>query len=164
MLRLTPVRLLYLIVGALLGAILFFAYTSVAGTPAFLTSLVPVPRATAPARTGTQPALAFGGRSLVKVISVNQELMRDPSLLAEDPYKNGWICVVKAPEISTNLNNLMRGPLVGPWLENSQRRLVELTAQSGITAMADGGMPVKGMLTHLDPGTQRAMIKEFFLT
>lgn len=98
------------------------------------------------------------------VISVNQELMRDPNLLVEDPYKNGWICVVKAPEISINLNNLMRGPLVGPWLENSQRRLADLTAQSGITAMADGGVPVKGMLAHLDPTTQRAMVKEFFLT
>ncbi len=98
------------------------------------------------------------------VISVNQELMHDPSLLSEDPYKNGWICVVKAPEISTNLNNLMRGPLVGPWLENSLRRLADLTAQSGITAAADGGVPVKGMLAHLDPNMQRAMVKEFFLT
>jgi len=98
------------------------------------------------------------------VISVNQEVMQDPDLLVKDPYKNGWICVVKAPEITTNLNNLMRGPLVGPWMENSARRLAALMAQTGVTATADGGLPVAGMLAQLDPNTQRAMVKEFFLT
>ncbi len=93
MLRLTPVRLLYLIVGAVLGAILFFAYTSVAGTPAFLTSLVPVPRAAAPTRTGTQSTLAFGGRNLVKVVSVNQESTRngaDVRINALEVYEDGF--------------------------------------------------------------------------
>lgn len=98
------------------------------------------------------------------VISVNQDLMQDPSLLAKDPYKNGWICVVKSPEITTNLNNLLRGPLVGPWMENSSRQLVALTAQAGLTAAADGGVPVSGVLAHLEPRLQRAMVKEFFLT
>lgn len=72
MLRLTPVRLLYLIFGAVIGAIVFFVYISVAGMPALLTSLVPAPRTAAQAPSKSTPTLAFAGQTLVKVVSVNQ--------------------------------------------------------------------------------------------
>lgn len=98
------------------------------------------------------------------VISVNNELLKDPSLLAKDPYQSGWICVVKSPEIATNLNNLLQGTLVAPWMQDSVRRLSTLTAKLAPAAAADGGMPVSGLLTHLEPGVQRTLIHEFFLT
>src|SRR4051794_31457833 len=53
------------------------------------------------------------------IISVNTEVQKDPSLLTKDPYRNGWICVVKSPEMATNLNNLLQGQLVAPWMQNS---------------------------------------------
>ena len=98
------------------------------------------------------------------VISVNQEVLNDPSLLLKEPYKSGWICVVKAPEISLNLNNLLQGGLVGSWMQNSVRRLSSMTSKLGVAAAADGGLPVSGLLAQLEPGAQRAMIREFFLT
>ena len=98
------------------------------------------------------------------IISVNNEVLQDPSLLTKDPYRNGWICVVKSPEIATNLNNLLQGPLVAPWMQNSVRRLSEMTAKLAPAAAADGGLPVSGLLAHLEPGVQRTMIHEFFLT
>ncbi len=98
------------------------------------------------------------------VISVNQEVLKDPGLVAKDPYRNGWICVIKSPEIGTNLNNLLRGTLVGPWMQDSVRRLATMTAKLGVAAAADGGIPVGGLLGQCDPGVQRTMIREFFLT
>ena len=98
------------------------------------------------------------------IISVNNEVLKDPSLLTRDPYKNGWICVVKSPEIATNLNNLLQGQLVAPWMQNSVRQLSAMTAKLAPAAAADGGLPVAGILAHLEPGVQRTMIHEFFLT
>lgn len=98
------------------------------------------------------------------IISVNNEVLKDPGLLTKDPYKNGWICVVKSPEIATNLNNLLQGQLVAPWMQNSVRQLSALTAKLAPAAAADGGLPVAGILAHLEPGVQRTMIHEFFLT
>ena len=98
------------------------------------------------------------------IISVNNEVLKDPSLLTKDPYRNGWICVIKSPEIATNLNNLLQGTLVAPWMQNSVRRLSTLTAKLAPAAAADGGLPVAGLLAHLEPGVQSTMIHEFFLT
>jgi hypothetical protein len=98
------------------------------------------------------------------IISVNSEVQKDPSLLTKDPYRNGWICVIKSPEIATNLNNLLQGQLVAPWMQNSVRQLSTLTAKLAPAAAADGGLPVAGLLAHLEPGVQRTMIHEFFLT
>jgi glycine cleavage system H lipoate-binding protein len=98
------------------------------------------------------------------IISVNQDVLKDPGLILKDPYKAGWVCVVKSPEINLNLNNLLQGNLVGSWMQNSVHRLSTMTAKLGVAAAADGGLPVSGLLAQLEPGAQRAMIREFFLT
>ena len=98
------------------------------------------------------------------IICVNQDVIKDPSVILKDPYKSGWICVVKSPEITINLNNLLQGGLVGSWMHNSVRRLSTMTSKLGVAAAADGGLPVSGLLAQLEPGAQRAMIREFFLT
>ncbi len=98
------------------------------------------------------------------VISVNQEVLKDPSLATKDPYKDGWICVVKAPEIDTNLKNLVQGPMVGPWMQNSLRRLSAITAQLGPAMAQDGGLPVSGLIHQVEPGVQHAIIREVFLS
>jgi glycine cleavage system H lipoate-binding protein len=98
------------------------------------------------------------------VVAVNQEVQKDPSLLIKDPYKDGWVCVVKSPDIATNTNNLLRGSFVGPWIQNTVRRVsAMLPPMVGATAQ-DGGIPIAGILAQVDSNTQRAMIREFFLT
>ena len=71
MLRPTPGRLLYLIVGVVIGAIALFVYVSVAGAPAFLASIMPTPRL-AP-QTASKTSGGFTGKTLDKVVTVNQE-------------------------------------------------------------------------------------------
>jgi glycine cleavage system H lipoate-binding protein len=98
------------------------------------------------------------------VIAVNPEIQKDPNLAGKDPYKDGWICVVKAPDIATNVNNLLRGSFIGPWMQNTLRRVGALTAQMAGATAQDGGLPVPGLLGHVDSATQQALIREFFLT
>lgn len=94
------------------------------------------------------------------VTSVNQKVMKNPTLAANDPYGDGWVCTVKAPELAVNKRNLLQGNWVAPWMKNSITRLAAL---SPTVASADGGLPVKGVLAQLDPELQRTVVREFLL-
>lgn len=98
------------------------------------------------------------------ITAVNHEVIKDPGLVLKDPYRNGWICIIKSPEISTNVKNLVQGPLVGPWLQNCVSRVTTMAQQMMPALAQDGGLPVSGILSHLDPGSQRKLVQEFFLT
>jgi len=100
------------------------------------------------------------------VMSVNPEVLNDPNVVVSDPYKSGWIATIKSPDLSTNMRNLVSGPLVAPWMQNTLGRLSTMAAQAGaqVPVAADGGVPVSGLLAHLDPVLQRRVIREFFLT
>ncbi len=98
------------------------------------------------------------------ITAVNHEVIKDPNLILTDPYRNGWICIVKSPEITTNVRNLVQGPLVGPWLQHSVGRVTTMAQQMMPALAQDGGLPVSGIMAQLDPGSQRRLVKEFFLT
>ena len=98
------------------------------------------------------------------LVSVNHEVLKNPNLVVEDPYRNGWVGVVKAPEIATNVKNLLQGPIVVPWMQNSLARLGAMVQQLTPALAQDGGLPVKGLLFQVDVKTQEQLTKEFFLT
>ena len=98
------------------------------------------------------------------VISLNHEVLKNPGLITSDPYRNGWICVVKAPELSTNTRNLLRGPIVPAWMQHSLVRVRGMMQQLNPALAQDGGLPIKGMLFQVDPGARHQLVKEFFLT
>ena len=98
------------------------------------------------------------------VISLNHEVLKNPSLITSDPYRNGWVCVVKAPELSTNTKNLLQGSIVSAWMENSLVRVRGIMQQLNPALAQDGGLPIKGMLFQVDSGLRHQLTKEFFLT
>lgn len=98
------------------------------------------------------------------VVSVNHEVLKDPNLIVEDPYKNGWVCMVKAPELATNTKNLLQGPIVPAWMQNSIARLSGMMQQLNPAMAQDGGLPVKGLFFQVDPTVQQQLTREFFLT
>ncbi len=98
------------------------------------------------------------------LVSVNHEVLKNPNLIIDDPYKNGWVCVVKAPEMATNVKNLLQGTVVLPWLQNSLTRIGAMVQQLTPALAQDGGLPVKGLLFLVDNSTQHELVHEFFLT
>lgn len=98
------------------------------------------------------------------LVSVNHEVLKNPNLVTEDPYKNGWLCVIKAPELSINTKNLLQGPVVPAWMQNSIVRLGGMMQQLSPALAQDGGLPVKGMLFQVDDSVRQQLVKEFFLT
>ncbi len=98
------------------------------------------------------------------LISINHEVLKNPQLILDDPYKNGWLCVVKAPEMATNVRNLLQGPIVWPWMQNSLARVGAMVQQLTPALAQDGGLPIKGLLFHVEANVRQQLVKEFFLT
>jgi len=97
------------------------------------------------------------------IMEVNQEILKDPALSRRDPYKDGWIAVLKSPDLSTNQRNLLRGPMVAPWMHYNVTRLNAALAQSNPGLAQDGGVPFGPALEDLDPKLREKLAKEFFL-
>jgi glycine cleavage system H lipoate-binding protein len=98
------------------------------------------------------------------LISVNHEVLKNPDLAIEDPYKDGWLGVIKAPELVTNTKNLLQGPVVPAWMQNSLARLGGMLQQLTPALAQDGGLPIKGLLFQVDSDVQQQLVNEFFLT
>ena len=97
------------------------------------------------------------------VTAVNKDAIEDPSVIGRDPYQNGWLAVVKSPDLAMNQKNLVQGGMVAPWLQNSVTRLNGMVAQLAPTMAADGGLPMAGLLTRVEPELRETLAKEFLL-
>ncbi len=96
--------------------------------------------------------------------SINHEVLKNPGLAVEDPYKNGWLCTIKAPELAINSKNLLQGPIVPAWMQNSVARMGEMLSQLTPALAQDGGLPITGLLFRVSADVQQQLTKEFFLT
>ena len=97
------------------------------------------------------------------VTAVNDDVLRDPSLVTNDPYENGWIAMVKSPDLKVNQRNLIQGSMVAPWMQNNAARLSAMLSPSPALAQ-DGGTPISGLLPQLTPELRQKVVKEFFLS
>ena len=98
------------------------------------------------------------------LVSVNHEVLKNPNLVVEDPYKSGWLCVIKAPELAINVKNLLQGNVIAAWMQNSIARLGAKLQELTPALAQDGGLPIKGLLFQMDASARQQLAKEFFLT
>jgi len=97
------------------------------------------------------------------VTHVNNQIVKDPSLALRDPYKDGWIATLKAPDFNTNQRNLMQASMVAPWMHYNQARLNAEVGKINPALAQDGGVPVTGLLQRVSPELRQRIISEFFL-
>jgi glycine cleavage system H protein len=97
------------------------------------------------------------------VTHINQDVVQNPALALQDPYKDGWIATLKAPDFNTNQRNLMQASMVAPWMHYNQTHLNAEVAQLNPALAQDGGVPVTGLLCRVSADLRRRIIAEFFL-
>lgn len=97
------------------------------------------------------------------VTHVNQDVVQNPVVALKDPYKDGWIATLKAPDFNTNQRNLMQASMVAPWMHYNQQRLSTELAKSNPALAQDGGVPVTGLLQRVSAELQQRIITDFFL-
>ena len=116
-------------------------------------------------------ALRAGDRALTmlspmegQVVEVNAAVRETPRLATDDPYGQGWLLKVRAPNRTASLKNLFSGELASVWMRHATDRLQRLPATGLGVVMADGGTPVRGFGRALGPDEWQAVARDFFLT
>ncbi|HTS35964.1 MAG TPA: glycine cleavage system protein H [Candidatus Solibacter sp.] len=98
------------------------------------------------------------------VSNVNESVARDPKLALSDPYGEGWLLTVQAPDAKTGFRNLLGGALARWWTEESAIRLQRrMSAFAGALAQ-DGGVAVNDLTNHIPDQEWLTLAKEFFLS
>jgi glycine cleavage system H lipoate-binding protein len=99
-----------------------------------------------------------------EVVEINEEVLKNPALLREDPYGKGWLVMVHAPDEESTRRNLLPTPLVRSWMRDAVRRLYALQPQLAGASAADGGVPVTDPLGNLRGVSWERTTREFFLS
>ena len=82
--------------------------------------------------------------------------------LESDPYGDGWVLRVQAPQYTRNARQLLSGSAARAWMEDVAKRLRAVIAPDLGPALADGGVPVAGIAGEVGPEAWRRIAREFF--
>jgi glycine cleavage system H protein len=98
------------------------------------------------------------------ITDVNDAVAKNPELVRRDPYGEGWLVTVQAPDSKINFRNLLSGTLARLWTEDAALRV-----RSGMPALAgalaqDGGIAVDDLTIHMPDEDWAKLTKEFFIS
>jgi glycine cleavage system H protein len=98
-----------------------------------------------------------------EVSNVNDVVLADNTLPGRDPYGDGWLLMVMAPDAKVSFRNLLNGTLARRWMEEAASRLrMRMPALAGAVAQ-DGGVVVDDVTAHLPDQAWSELTREFFL-
>jgi len=97
------------------------------------------------------------------VMAINKDVVDHPELASNDPYKDGWIAMMKSPDLPTNEKNLLQGSMVAPWMHYNVSRLNSTLSSLNPALAQDGGLPLGQVMSRVEPPMRQKLVKEFFL-
>jgi glycine cleavage system H protein len=100
------------------------------------------------------------------VTSVNEQPLRDPNRIRQDPYGENWLLRMRPRRLRRDLERLRIGEEARNWMRDEASRLARFlegrTALDGVGAtLQDGGVPVENVLEHLDREAWDQFEREF---
>lgn len=99
-----------------------------------------------------------------EVVEVNPELANNPHLMREDPYGQGWLMTVFAPDEEGPARNLLPANLLNSWMKDAAEGFFGLQPQLAGATAADGGRPSKDATANLPVAVWRKAAKQFLLS
>jgi glycine cleavage system H lipoate-binding protein len=102
-----------------------------------------------------------------KIIATNDVLKKEPSLLKEKLFSDGWGYIIE-PASQSEIKNMLLGSETKAWMKNEYKHLRDILAGIGSTAefqpalLQDGGFPMEGSLDKM-PGEMWKHIDQEFL-
>ncbi len=99
-----------------------------------------------------------------EVMTINDEVVNDPSLLRSDPYGRGWFLTVHVPDEESTSRNLVPKSLIRDWMQESVERLYARQPRLAGAVAADGGRPAEDLLAGMPDVSWKEVTGEFFLT
>jgi glycine cleavage system H protein len=96
-----------------------------------------------------------------EVISVNEKLFKDTSMINKDPYGNGWALTLKPYNLEENLRLLYQGDEAKTWLENDADRLHRRVAKDLGVTVADGGQLIEAINKKVPAKEWKKLVEDF---
>jgi glycine cleavage system H lipoate-binding protein len=98
------------------------------------------------------------------VSDVNDAALNDLEAARKDPYGEGWLMTVQAPDAKTNFRNLLTGATARSWMAEAARQLrLSMPAPAGAFAQ-DGGVAVDDLTAEIPNQAWAKITREFFLS
>jgi glycine cleavage system H protein len=98
------------------------------------------------------------------VLAVNDEVVKQPTLVNADPYGRGWLLKVRAPRGLAALKELMSPAAARRWTEQVAQRLTATISPELGHVYQDGGTPVHGIARSIDEAHWDEIARRFLLT
>jgi glycine cleavage system H protein len=98
------------------------------------------------------------------IADVNEAVAKNPELARNDPYGEGWLVTVQAPDSKINFRNLLGGTLARLWTESSAMQLRNRIPMLAGALAQDGGVAVDDLTAHMPNADWAAITREFFLS
>lgn len=99
-----------------------------------------------------------------EVVKVNEEVIKKPELINQDPYGKGWLLEIKPRNLKADLKNLLSGNLVTAWMEGIVESLRSKMGEDLGLVYQDGGVVVSGIARAISPKNWKEIAKEYLLT
>lgn len=99
--------------------------------------------------------------------SINEEIVSNPGVIKENPYESGWIYSIKPTNLSTNIKSLTIAEDALTWLKKEVQKFREFIAEQFVEdkmlgkTLADGGVPVEGVMEYADDFSWMKLQEEF---
>ncbi len=97
------------------------------------------------------------------VVDVNEKALAAPDAIRDDPYGEGWLLKVNAPDFRTTARNLLSGAIARRWLEEAADRLRSMLPAPVAVTSLDGGVAMDDISTELSEEAKKNLGREFFL-
>jgi glycine cleavage system H protein len=98
------------------------------------------------------------------VTDINEAVAKDPTLARRDPYGEGWMVTVQAPDSKTNFRNLLGGALARSWMEEAAGRLQRRMPSLAGALAQDGGVALDDLSGEIPEAEFAEITHEFFLS
>jgi glycine cleavage system H protein len=98
-----------------------------------------------------------------EVSSINEAVVKAPTLLNSDPYGDGWLLTVISPDAETNFRNLLGGDFARHWMEEEESRLSAKMQTQAAVAARDNENETSGLPLCTSGQSWIELIREFFL-
>jgi len=88
--------------------------------------------------------------------SINEKVTEDPIVVREYPYEAGWIYSIEPTNLAIDVKRLISNKKALSWLRNEIRKFRDFLAEQSLQnklvgqTLQDGGLPVDGLMEHMD--------------
>jgi glycine cleavage system H lipoate-binding protein len=98
------------------------------------------------------------------VLAVNHKAMEHPDITYEDPYNEGWLCILEPDMPKRNLKGLYFGKESSQWMEQEAQRLMGLMGPEYENLAATGGEPIGDVFGNFPELGWDVLVNKFLRT